>query len=173
MKVIISIKNFSIDNFWNWTDGFPPPAPVRVFQNPPTHLLSPPWAGIPLHSVIEPSQDQGPLLELMPDKAILCSIHHSMCTLLLVVLKMKVIISINNFSIDNFWNWTDGSVIKVTTSLPEEEFSCQRPHGSSQLFVTPVPGDLTPSHRHICRHAFRQNTNTCEIKTKLIKKYSF
>jgi hypothetical protein len=36
--------------------------------------ISPPCPGIPLHWVIEPSQDQGTLLLLMPDKAILCYI---------------------------------------------------------------------------------------------------
>jgi hypothetical protein len=38
----------------------------------PTHLLQPPHPGIPLHWGIEPSQDQGSLLPLVPDKAILC-----------------------------------------------------------------------------------------------------
>jgi hypothetical protein len=37
---------------------------------PPTHPLLPPCPGIPLHWGIEPSQDQGPLLPLMPTKAI-------------------------------------------------------------------------------------------------------
>ena len=39
-----------------------------------THPLPLPCPGIPLHWDIEPSQDQGPLLPLMPDKAILCYI---------------------------------------------------------------------------------------------------
>ena len=41
---------------------------------PPTHPLLPPHPGIPLHWDIEPSQDQWPLLPLVPDKAILCYI---------------------------------------------------------------------------------------------------
>ena len=41
---------------------------------PPTHLLPLPCPGISLYWGIEPSQDQGPLLPLMPDKAILCYI---------------------------------------------------------------------------------------------------
>jgi hypothetical protein len=41
---------------------------------PPTYPLPPPCPGIPLHWGIEPSQDQGPLLLLMPDKAIFCYI---------------------------------------------------------------------------------------------------
>jgi len=39
-----------------------------------THPLPPPCPGILLHWCIEPSQDQGPLLPLMPNKAILCYI---------------------------------------------------------------------------------------------------
>ena len=46
----------------------PPTASMRVFPYPP-HC--PP---IPLHSGIEPFQDQGPFIPLMPDKAILCYI---------------------------------------------------------------------------------------------------
>jgi hypothetical protein len=42
---------------------------------PPTHPLPPPHPGIPLYWGIEPLQDQGPLLPLMPDKAIFCYIH--------------------------------------------------------------------------------------------------
>jgi hypothetical protein len=38
---------------------------------PPTHLLLPPHPHIPLHWGIKSSQDQGPLLPLMIDKAIL------------------------------------------------------------------------------------------------------
>ena len=41
---------------------------------PPTHPLSIPSSGIPLHWGIEPSKDLGPLLPLMSDKAILCYI---------------------------------------------------------------------------------------------------
>ena len=39
-------------------------------------------------------------------------------------------------------------------------FNSQRPHDSSKLTITPVPGDLTPSHRY----TFSQNTNTHGIK---------
>jgi hypothetical protein len=39
-----------------------------------THPLLPPYPGIPPHWGIEPSQDQGPLLLLMSNKAILCYI---------------------------------------------------------------------------------------------------
>ena len=44
-------------------------------------------------------------------------------------------------------------------------FNSQHSHGSSQLFVTPVPGDLTSSHRHTCK----PNTNAHKIKINLIK----
>jgi hypothetical protein len=40
----------------------------------PTHLLLSPHPGIPLCWGIKPSQNQGPLLPLMPNKAILCYI---------------------------------------------------------------------------------------------------
>jgi|UPI0000F4F6F2 hypothetical protein len=39
-------------------------------------------------------------------------------------------------------------------------FKSQHLHGSSQLSVTPVPGNLTPSHRHACK----QNSNTHKMK---------
>ena len=39
-----------------------------------THPFPPPYPVIPLHWGIEPSRDQGPLLPLMPNKAILCYI---------------------------------------------------------------------------------------------------
>jgi hypothetical protein len=42
---------------------------------PPTHPLLPPRPGIPLHWCIEPSQDQGSLLPLMPDKSSFCYIY--------------------------------------------------------------------------------------------------
>jgi hypothetical protein len=56
--------------------GFPSENPL----SPPdsycsvTHPLPLPGPGIPLHWSIEPSQDQGPLLPLMTNKAILCYI---------------------------------------------------------------------------------------------------
>ena len=43
---------------------------------PQPHPLQPPHPGIPLHWDIKPSQDQGPLLLLMPNKSILCYICH-------------------------------------------------------------------------------------------------
>jgi hypothetical protein len=62
-----------------------PPTPETPISHPPSlclyegaqtsiHPLLPPHPGIPLHWGIEPSQDQGPLFPLMPDKAILCYI---------------------------------------------------------------------------------------------------
>jgi hypothetical protein len=52
----------------------PPSASMRVFPHQTTHPLLPPCPGIPPHWGIEPSQDQGPLLSLMPDKPIHCYI---------------------------------------------------------------------------------------------------
>ena len=54
----------------------PLPASMSVWPHPPTHPLPPPCPQIPLHWGIEPSQDQGPLFPLMPNKAILCYIHN-------------------------------------------------------------------------------------------------
>jgi hypothetical protein len=53
-----------------------PPTSSYFYENVPllTHPLSPPQPHIPLHWGIEPSQDQGPLLPLMPNKAVLCYI---------------------------------------------------------------------------------------------------
>jgi hypothetical protein len=56
------------------------PCPISPFPcfyegaRPPTYPLPPHRPGIPLHWGIEPSQDQGPLFPLMPDKVILCYI---------------------------------------------------------------------------------------------------
>jgi len=55
----------------------PIPSPPPCFYEdalPPTHPLLPPCPGIPLHWGSKPSQDQGPLFPLMPNKAILCYI---------------------------------------------------------------------------------------------------
>ena len=49
----------------------PLPLPLHLPPNPPTPIPGP---DIPLYWDIEPSQDLGPLLPLMTDKAILCSI---------------------------------------------------------------------------------------------------
>ena len=57
--------------------------------------------------------------------------------------------------------WRNCSVIKNTGySSRGPRFNSQYPHGSSQLSVTVVPGDVTPSLKHICR----QSTNAHEIK---------
>jgi hypothetical protein len=50
------------------------PFPLLLWGYSPAHPPTPPCPGIPIHWGTEPSQDQGPLLPLMPDKAILCSI---------------------------------------------------------------------------------------------------
>jgi hypothetical protein len=44
---------------------------------------------------------------------------------------------------------------RLSCSSRRFRFNSQHPHGSAHLSVTPVPGDLTPSHRH----TRRQNTN--------------
>ena len=56
--------------------GFPSKNPLchPPFPCSPNHSLLLLCLGIPLHWGIEPSQDQGPLLPFMPNKAILCYI---------------------------------------------------------------------------------------------------
>ena len=57
--------------------------------------------------------------------------------------------------------WRSGSVVKSTGCFSRvPRFNSQHPHGSSQLSLTPVPGDPTPSLRHACR----SNTNDHVIK---------
>lgn len=46
-------------------------------------------------------------------------------------------------------------VKSIGFSFRGPRFKSQHPHGSSQSSVTPVLGDMTPSHRHACR----SNTN--------------
>jgi hypothetical protein len=42
----------------------------------------------------------------------------------------------------------DSSVVKKTGfSSRGPRFNSQHPHGISQLLITPVPGDLVPSHK--------------------------
>jgi hypothetical protein len=55
--------------------------------------------------------------------------------------------------------WRDGSVVKSPDcSSRRPGFNSQHLHSSLQLSVTPVPGDLTYSHR------YKQTSSTCEIK---------
>ena len=59
------------------------------------------------------------------------------------------------------WGRKDGSVVKSKVSSSRGPgFNSQHPHGSSQLSVTPVPGNLTSSHRH----THRQNTSVHKMK---------
>jgi hypothetical protein len=60
------------------------------------------------------------------------------------------------------WGWRDGSVVKITGYSSRGLGSIP----STYMPVTPVPGDLTPSHGHI----HRQNTNAHKIRIKLLKK---
>ena len=54
---------------------YPLPSPcLYKGAPPPTHPLLPQCSSIPLCWVIEPPQDQGAPLPLMPDKAIFCYI---------------------------------------------------------------------------------------------------
>jgi hypothetical protein len=61
----------------------------------------------------------------------------------------------------------DGSEFESTDcSSRGPGFNSQHPQSSSQLSVTPVPGDLIPSHTHICR----QVTNAYKNKNKYFLK---
>ena len=57
--------------------GSPPKTPYCFYEGPfpPTHPLLLHHPSISLHWCLESSQNQGPLLPLMPDKAILCCIY--------------------------------------------------------------------------------------------------
>lgn len=60
----------------------------------------------------------------------------------------------------------EGLEVKSTGYSAEgSRFISQHPHGSSQLFLIPVPGDRAPSHRHTCM----QNTKAHKIKIKYWK----
>jgi len=50
--------------------------------------------------------------------------------------------------------------LSMMVDFRRPRFNSQQPHRSSQLSVSPVPVDLTPSRRYTCR----QNTNTHKRK---------
>jgi hypothetical protein len=54
--------------------------------------------------------------------------------------------------------------LRVLAALTEDSGSIPSIHMAAHNCVTPIPGDLTPSHRHICR----QNTNA-HLKKKKTK----
>ena len=60
--------------FPSGTPLHPPPTSQKMLPLPPTHFHLPAHPLIPLHWSIKPSQDQGSLLPLMSENAILCSI---------------------------------------------------------------------------------------------------
>jgi hypothetical protein len=46
--------------------------------------------------------------------------------------------------------WRDGSMVKnIDCSSRESGFNSQHPHGCSQLYITPVPGDLTSTQTYM------------------------
>ena len=71
---------FSFESQECFSPGFPEtPYPIPstcLYEGvaTPSHSLFTPYPGIPLHWGIKLSHEQGPLLPLMPDKAILCYI---------------------------------------------------------------------------------------------------
>lgn len=64
---------FPVSLLGTTSSNFPLPVSMRVLLYP-THPLPPHCPGTPLHWRIKPSQEQGPLLPLMPENVILCYI---------------------------------------------------------------------------------------------------
>lgn len=61
----------------------------------------------------------------------------------------------------DWWGWRDDTVGKNTDcSSKGPKFNCQHPHGTSQLCLAPVLGDMMPTYRHTCTC----NTNAHKIK---------
>ena len=68
----LHFKCYPFFQFPPWRPLIPSSSPSFCESVPPsTYPLLPPCPGIPLHWVIKPSQDQGPLLPFMSNKAIL------------------------------------------------------------------------------------------------------
>ena len=70
--------------------------------------------------------------------------------------------------------WRDGSALKSTgCSSRRPGFNTQHPHSSSQLSVTPAPGDPTPSdvfrHPQVITHVIYAGIYTLTYKLKLNK----
>lgn len=59
-----------------------------------------------------------------------------------------------------------GMAQRLECRLLLQGFNDQFPHDSSQLPITPIPGDLTLSHRH----TRRENTNVQKIQMNSLKK---
>jgi hypothetical protein len=60
------------------------------------------------------------------------------------------------------WGWRDGLEVKRTfCSFREPGFNFQYPHHDSQVYVSLVPGDLTP-----CMHIEHIHTCTCMCTCK-------
>jgi len=87
---VLWLFSFLLDILWIYVSNvipFPPlPSPsfsLCFYEDAltPIHLLLPQHPCITLYWGIEPSQDQGPLLPLTPDNAILCYISHHVYSL--------------------------------------------------------------------------------------------
>lgn len=66
--------------------------------------------------------------------------------------------------------WTDGSGLRALAELAKDLFDSQPPHGDSQPFLSPVPGDLTPSsgfHGHQAHMHYTDKTLIYLKKKKL------
>ena len=75
----------------------------------------------------------------------------------------KITLNVLNFNHiwKDSWGWRDGSAAKSTgCSSRRPGFNSQHPHGSSQLSVTQVPLDSTPTYRHIWNAIKNKKINT-------------
>ena len=68
--MFLHVKCYPLSYFPLWKPPIPSPITLLLWAYfPPTHPHLPHCPTIPLHWAIKPSQDQGPPLPLMPDKA--------------------------------------------------------------------------------------------------------
>jgi hypothetical protein len=73
--IYVHLKCYSLSQFHPWEPSISSPSPCFYEDAPPpTHPLLPHLSGIPLQCGIEPSQNQGSLCPLMPNKFMLCYI---------------------------------------------------------------------------------------------------
>jgi hypothetical protein len=71
----------------------------------------------------------------------------SICTYPYIDKYIKLKVNIKNILVRG--GWRDDSMAKSSgCSSRGPRFNSQHPHGSSKLSATPIPGNLTPSHRH-------------------------
>jgi hypothetical protein len=121
----------------------PQETPYYIFYDgvpPPTQGIPSPHSGIPLHWDIEPSQDQGPLLPLMTDKAILCYICSWSHGLLQVY---SLVGGLVPGSSGRWWWWGSGWLILLFFLWVANSFSSFSPFFNSSIghpMLSPMVG---------------------------------